>query len=319
MSEEKKAREIDLLDLFKSIGQGIRNAIDGFGNIILWNIKTALKYYWLILSFGVVGIILGVITFVNFEPAYQAEMVLRSNTIPAHEMVPYVNQLAKADFDKEQKAFAAIFKLDTTEVKKIVAIEAFYYVDLNKDDILDYVDYDNNFNAKDTTHTLHDKQLLVRATIKSPEQFNLMSDAIVSYIKRNKHFENANNARIEKTNVLVNAMDRELQLVDSLERKKFFETADAAHLQFGKSLVVGDGRQQLFYHDKMRIIKEINDKKDEILINPDIVSIVSPFPVQSTPTQSNFMALIIRLIELLLIGYVVSAGLELVAFIKKKL
>lgn len=319
MSEEKKAREIDLLDLFKSIGRGISNAINGFGNIILWNIRTAVKYYWLLLAFCLIGVVIGVYTFINFEPAYQAEMVLRSNTIPTHEMVPYVNQLANADFDKEKIDFAAIFNLDTSEVKDIVAVEAFYYVDLNKDGILDYVDYDEKFNAKDTTHVLDEKQLQVRATIKTPVQFNIMSDAIVNYIERNKHFQRANKARIEKVSKLVTTLDRELYLIDSLERKRFFDTEQSAHLEFGKSLVVGDGKQQLFYYDKMRIIQEINKKKDDILINPEIVSIVSPFPVQSTPTQSNFAALIIRLIELVFIGYFVAVILELIAFIKKKL
>ena len=319
MSDEKKAREIDLLDLFKSMGDGIINGINSLGNLILWNIKTALKYYWLLGVFGAVGIVLGLITYFNFEPAYQAEMVLRSNSVPAYEMVPYINQLGEVNFEKENVSFAKIFKLDTAQVKQIQSIEAFYYVDLNKDGIIDYVDYDNDFNARDTANNIDKRQLLVRATINNPEQFNVMSDAIANYINRNTHFQRANKARVDRRKEMIKTLEDEFILLDSLERRSYFIDDTQPRLEFGKSLVVGNGTKQLFYKDKMRLQNEIDYRKEELYIHSGIVSILSPFPVQSTPTQSNLSALIIRVVELVFLGYMIALILQLISFIKTKL
>lgn len=319
MSDVNNKREIDLLDLFSKIGNGIRNFIYLIGDIILWNIKTAVKYYWMIIVFGVIGIVMGIVTYVNFSPAYQSMMVLRTNSVNSSDMVPYINQLADVDYEKEKEALSEVLKLDTADVKDIVSIKAYYYVDLNKDNKLDYIDFDEKFNARDTTNTLSETQIAVMATVRIPSQLNLMSDAIVNYINNNNYFKSKNDARIRNRSKYVEVLTRESQLIDSLELERYFNTEVHASLQMGSSVIFGKNEEQLFYRDKLNVNSMLNNHQEEITVNPGIVTIMTPFPVQSTPTQSNIVAMILRVLQLLILGYLVSVILELIVFVKTKL
>ena len=85
MSEQAKTKEIDLLQLFQSIGKGIVNLVTGIWDAIMWCLFFAVRYYLVLLIFLAVGITFGIVKSTKYTQLYKSDMIVRSNAVTSFE------------------------------------------------------------------------------------------------------------------------------------------------------------------------------------------------------------------------------------------
>jgi len=149
-SDIKIDDEIDLLQLFRRIGQAISSGFINIGRGILITIVFLLKNWIPLMISVIVGAGTSFIFKYSSPPSYSSEMVLKSNAISSSEMIKYINRLHTFCYENNMAALSEALSLPAESINTIQDIQAYWIIDINKDYIPDYVDYKNNYNIYDT-------------------------------------------------------------------------------------------------------------------------------------------------------------------------
>ncbi len=146
--------EIDLLELFGLIFRKISQFFKSLFNFILHSIIFLIKKSPYLIVFTMIGMVIGFIIFKNTKRYYSSELVAQPNGISNGDMIGYINDLHQLCKESNYPSLAEALGLSDSTANKIKDIQAFWIVDVNKDGIGDYVDYNSDFNLKDTTQQL---------------------------------------------------------------------------------------------------------------------------------------------------------------------
>ncbi|MFO7754599.1 MAG: hypothetical protein R6V34_01300, partial [Bacteroidales bacterium] len=213
--------EIDLLQLFKNFGDFIARVFRGLFNAILAFIIFSIRI-WVYLLIAV----LAALAFSYFYPTmkqdlYYSDMVLKSNAVENQEMISYINRLGNLTSESNSPVLASSLNIDSADAKKIGNIKAYWFVDKNKDGIVDDADLDNKFMA-DTSVIKVDWKLGVRATVTDPGVFEEIASGIEYYVNSNDYFIKMNKTRLDNLREIIGQTDKE---VEKLEVKANVEVA----------------------------------------------------------------------------------------------
>jgi hypothetical protein len=151
-SNNKNVRddEIDLLDLFRRMGNTIARWGNAIGKALLISIVFLIKK-WLPLGLSIIlGLTLSVILSRTMTSFYTSDMVLRVNVEPTDEMIAYLNRLHTFCLDENKDHLASAISLTSAQTDNILDIKAYWIIDNGNDKIPDYVDYLEDHDVYDT-------------------------------------------------------------------------------------------------------------------------------------------------------------------------
>ncbi len=283
-----KDDEIDLLDLFRRMGKSLTKGMNSLGRAFLISTVFLLrKCLWLTLSL-LIGIGISLLVSSRSLKIYSSELTLRSNATPSGDMITFINRLHIFSRGVNKTNLAEALSLSPVEVWKIKDIQAFWAIDMLSDGIPDQVDYKNDFKSNDTIDKRMQDRFIVRARVSDPQEFSLIRDKIIEYIKQDPLFQQKNQVRLAQNKELQLRLTYDIKQLDSLQKVKYFEeTRSKMRSSGGQIVFLQEQNTQLIYSD----IYTLYTKKQAIDLDmdlyKDVVTLLSDFTIVTIPINDT--------------------------------
>jgi hypothetical protein len=269
--------EIDLLELFGKMWQGFKNGVNWLINLILKFFLLLIRKSLWIISFGIIGLIVGYVLYINTKRFYSSEMTAISNSVDNAYIVNSINLLNDLFKEKNYPIAANYLDIDTAKAKQIKSIEAFYALDYNKDSIPDLIDYDKTYNPKDTSIKRMEDFFVIRLEVFNERVFTSARDGIINYINRNKFITENNEERLRQNSALIESLKSEIKKLDSLQKVEYFELPMMQKANTNQMVVLNEKDRKLYHNDKLRLEEKLLKIEKDMTINREPITIVQDF------------------------------------------
>ena len=293
MESNKKPEnsEMTFLELLSVISSGMKKGCQGLLNAFLKFIRFIYKNVVLIFSFTILFIVLGITLHYVMPEKYSAVGTLSIHGSPAN--------LVKEILAKEKSHF---------EKDGITKINPYYYVDIKKDGIPDYVyfKYDKKL-ASDTNAQIMNDCLFLEIDFLNIESSNTTEEKIANVLNNNplliKNFDFYQHSIQEDLDACI----KEIHRLDSLSNKTYFENSYADIQVSGGVLSLGRTTIQLFHED----IFKLQERKTELANK--IRELESPvnFPAGITIDQKSVRGMKNFIVVFALAGFFVGVFVAL--------
>lgn len=292
-----KDDEIDLLDLFRRIGRGLVRWGNALGRAFLISLFFLLRR-WLPLGLSIVaGIAVSYILISTSASFFTSDLVFRNNLVQldkktsrdnsgiTSEIFSKINKLHSFCSEGNFMALAEALSMKPESVRNISDISAFWIIDLNKDGIPDYVDYNGTYNVYDTVNVRMVNNLDVRAKFNSGLDLNQVRDGIIKFIESDTLNQQRNRLRIRQNNDMLERLTYDIQQLDSLQKVKYFEeTRNMKPAAGGQIVFMQEQKTQLVYTDIYNLYTRKQFLEAERDLYKGIVTVINDF---SSPTLRN--------------------------------
>ena len=270
--------EIDLLDLFKRMGQSTRRMANALGRGVL--IATVFLFRkWLPLGLSIaIGIGASYFFKMTSESFYTSDLLLHTKVVSASDLISYINRLHSYCLENNKSSLGDALSLTPEKVNNIIDISAFWVIDKGNDKIPDLIDYDNKHDVYDTVNVRMQDRIDVRVSIKAPQELTNVRDGIIKFIKADSLFQQRNRLKQRQDKELLTRLNYDIIQLDSLQKVKYFEeTRNMQPKNGGQMIFLQEQKTQLVYSD----IYELYNRKQIIETDrdlyKDIVTVLSDF------------------------------------------
>jgi hypothetical protein len=272
--------EIDLLDLFSRMGKTISRWTRNIGRAFLISVIFLLKR-WLPLSLSVfLGIGASLLLKITSESSYTSDLILKSNTIPPSDLIPFVNRLHIFCSESNEPALKSAILISDLQVKNIIDISAYWIIDKHRDNTPDLVDYNNNHDIYDTINVRMQDRLDIRVKIKTPQELALVRDGIIKFINKDSLFQQKNRLRLRQNSELLTRLNYDILQLDSLQKVKYYQEARNTLPKNGGQLIfLQEQKTQLVYPEIYVLYKDKQRLETERDLYKDLVTVLSEFSV----------------------------------------
>lgn len=289
--------EIDLLELLRRFGklltQMFKLLVQGFLISIVFLIRNALP----LIASVIVGIGVSYIVKTTSPSFYSSDLVLRNNLVvldkktsrdvtgTTSELISKINKLHSYCTESNQQALSAALSLKPEQVKNIFDIGAYWIIDLSKDGVPDYVDYEGNHDVYDTLNIRMQNRIDIRLKTYSTLELSNIRDGIIKFIESDSLNQQRNRLRLKQNNDMLTRLSFDIQQLDSLQKVKYFE--ETRKLQPGRDgqiVFMQDQKTQLLYTDIYTLYSKKQLLETELDLYKGVVTILSDF---SIPTLRN--------------------------------
>lgn len=284
--ENKPARndEIDLLDLFRRMGNGLSRLFQKLGIAIVISIVFMFRnWIWLTISVAL-GIGLSFIMKNSLEDFYSSEMTISSNAVTANEVISYTNKLHTFCLENNKEELAKALGLDQSKISMVKDIQAFKMIHKSKDGIPDYLDYTDRRSISDTLDAIMNDRLSISVNTSSPKELSEIKNGIFRFIEQNPFFAKQNAIRMTQNNEIIIRMDYDIKQLDSLQKIKYFEETKNKTAEKGGQLVfLQEQKTQLIYDEiyQLYIRKKYYEKQKDVFSG--VITLLSDFTVPTKP------------------------------------
>lgn len=269
--------EIDLLELFNRMGRSIVR-------VTLWMLEQVKRFIILLIRkslwiafFGITGLVIAYLLYTNSQRYYASEMTAISNSVNSTYIVNSVNLLNDLFKENNNKIASEYLQLNIEETNKIKSIQAYFGIDVNHDKIPDYIDYENDYNPKDTSIKRLPDYFYVRIEVFDEGIFPKVRDGIINYINRNPFVISNNNERIRQNNILINAIELEIRKLDSLQKLEYFELPQIEKSRNGSMVVLNEKDRKLYDNRIINLKKDKLDLEEENRLYRDPITVIQDF------------------------------------------
>lgn len=240
--------EIDLLDLFRRMGKTLTRWGNSLGKAFLITIVFLLRR-WLPLGLSIIlGVGASYLLKMTSESSFTSDLVLRTNTVPPADLIPYLNRLHTFCIEDNKPALIDAISSTPEQVRNLIDINAFWIIDKNRDNTPDYVDYNNNHNVYDTVNVRMQDRLDIRVRIKAPQELNKVRDGIIKFIESDSLYQQRNRVRIRQNREMLTRLNYDILKLDSLQKVKYFEeTRNSQPKTGGQMIFLQEQKTQLVY------------------------------------------------------------------------
>lgn len=296
MENEKK--EIDLIDALKSLFEWIWNVIKRAVSALGWMTRLIFHEKRLVLIFMVLGILFGF--YVSRTKVYRGEVELRINAHDSYFYKNMIDPLYNQCKYRDMEAIAKHFGMSEKEASNIINVQSFYYVDVLSDGTPNYVDYEGIFNASDTTDMIMPDRLRIIVDCTDLSMFDKLEDSFNYFFSQNPQIVKENNLRKRHLNEKISAVEKEIDMLDSLRKREYFVRKRDVELSTDKMVVVE--REIKLYHNE---ILSLENQKQQLVWDRDVfedgVSFSShfetnPHPINNWLKQIIFFGLIFSIL-----------------------
>lgn len=278
--EQKPVRtndEIDLIELFSRMWNGLKESfflvLNQLQNLIILIIR---KFIW-ILIFASAGMAYSFIMHVAVEDFYFSEASFRSNGIANSHVIDFINQFESLISNRNHDAIAERLGIESEKAKSIKSLGAFYGLDINRDRVIDYIDYENTYDPLDTMMARLPVMVYVKIELWQAEHFSAIKKSIIDYVSKNPFIITNNNIRLRQAEEQILSIDLEIKKLDSLQRLQYFDVPKTQRASTNQMLVLNEKEMKL-YHDILLGLKNRKqglEKELELYSEP--ITIMQPF------------------------------------------
>ncbi|MBA7535234.1 hypothetical protein ES705_27487 [subsurface metagenome] len=293
--KKQASDEIDLLDLTKKIsrstGKIFFSLFNFLKNIFLQILIFIIKKFVYLVIFVVAGAIIGGIISLREKPFYQTNLIMRSNLVSNVAMINYINRIHTLCNGENIIGLSQSLNLDTTIVKSIKDLQAFWMIDNNNDGIGDYLDEKNEFIGLDDTSRLKRRlqdEFSVRLKVYDNSIIEEVQHGLELYIDSNDYFIKLSEVKKARLNNLISKTDNEIIILDSLKRFEYFTIKKIPEITFEKFLIQSGENQEarLLHGSVLGLFGNKQSLEQELELRIDPITILQDFPLIHTPVNT---------------------------------
>ncbi|KAB2867681.1 MAG: hypothetical protein F9K37_11915 [Bacteroidales bacterium] len=306
ITKPQASDEIDLIELFNKIGNSIKKGV-------MWIINRLHDFFLLlirkslwIISFSIIGAIVGYVFFMATPRYYSSEMVAISNALNNTYVVSSINLLDDLFKGGNQSIAANYLDINKDEALQIKSIGAYYGIDVNKDGLADYVDYKEEFNPRDTSIRRLSNFFYIKLEVYSESIFGKARDGLRKYINKNNFVIENNQVRIAQSEELIKSIDLEIKKLDSLQKIQYFEIPKSQKASNTQMVVLNEKEMKLYHDQILALRKQKLLLEKDITINKEPITVVQDFTPLSKAENPVTKYLINWVALFSLLGFIVS-------------
>jgi hypothetical protein len=304
--EPQQSHEIDLIELLSKIGQGIRNFFMALLKFISFIIIFGLRKIHFLLIFAVAGGAIGFILFKSTQRYYSSSMLAQPNGITCSDMINYINDLHDLCLKNNTNALSYDLQMSDTMAKKIKDIQAFFIIDINKDNVGDYVDFKNSFNLKDTTQKRIEDRLNVTVEVYDNKAFKNVRKGLFNYISTNPYLIKLNEIRKLELEQLISQTDIEIQKLDSLQNSDYFKKNIDLPVKETQMLFLSEKERRLYHGDKLNLLRNRQIYQKELELATDAFTVIKDFTSLAAAENPKSKYILQYMFIMVGLGYIIT-------------
>ncbi len=256
--DNKENQDLDLLDVLKNIGSAIAKFFTFLFTAIGWLFRLIFQYKYACIAITLLFVALGL--FLNRERVYRGETDLKLNSYPSYFVKDILDPLHLQSVNCDTVNLSSKLSLSNSEARSITDIQSFFYIDIQNNGNPDYIDYLGKFDANDTTNSLLTWRLRIRVEAKDTAIFPKMTDALSHLLTNNEQMKRENELRTAQLDDRIAFIDREIQMLDSLRKKEYFQKEKDISVSMDKTILLNEREMKLFHTDML----DLNKLKQEL-------------------------------------------------------
>lgn len=306
IQQAKPSDEIDLIELFNRIGNGIKKAFNWVLDLVISFFLLLLRKSLWIISFMFIGIFVGYFFYSSSPRYYSSEMVASSNSMNNGVIVNSINLLEELFKNKNYNAIASYLFISSKDAEKIKSIDAYYGIDINRDGLTDYVDYDRKYNPIDTSKRRVSNIFYLKISVYDETVFSNIRDGIKKYINTNQYVLQNNDVRKQQINSMVEEYKNEIEKLENLQKVQYTELPKMQKSSGGQMIVLNEKEVKLYHNDIIALYNKKLELEKELAINPDPITVIQDFTQLSKVDNPLIKFLKIWVIVFMVLGFCIS-------------
>ena len=280
MTTEKRNDEIDLIEVFQKMGNGIKSLYNIFLNLLYSILLFFIRKSILIFVIIVLGIAFGFFQYKTSPRYYSSSLEASSNAISSIDLINYLNNIHELFKDNNNDVLQSKLELDSLTIENIKDVKAYKAIDLNKDGITDIIDYDEIYETSDTT--ISRSRFVIKVEVYDPKVFPTIQKSILNYINQNNYITEINTIRKKQLTELIIKLNNEILSLDSLKRTEYFKKEEKLKTQAGQLLVINEKETQLYHSQIIALYKQKQELERTLELRTDPITIIQDFSDLST-------------------------------------
>ena len=293
--------DLDIFGFLKKILNALVNTLVAITKGVIRFIVYILRKWILFGIVGLIGVLISFGVIMIIGDSYYSELIIRTNAIPVTEFKSEIDMLSGQFKDKAYDQLEQELGLTELEVRTIRSLNAYWVIDLRKDWLADYIDYNNNFNILDTLNGRMTDRIAIRIKSRTPGDYKFVRDAILGFISKNEYFINQNNLRLEQIRKMVTRVDHDIEQLDSLQKVKYFEESRGfSKNSSGQVVFLQEHQTQLIFEEIYELYTKREAYERELTLFPEICTVLKDFnPASQSLTGTIYYS--IRIVPAIMI------------------
>ncbi|MCK5170200.1 MAG: hypothetical protein KAQ75_09995 [Bacteroidales bacterium] len=280
MTTEKRNDEIDLIEVFQKMGNGIKNLFNSFFNLLYSILLFFIRKSILILILILLGLAFGYFKYKSSPRYYSSSLEANSNAISSIDMINYVNNIHELFKKGNKLGLQSKLNINLTELEKIKNIKAFKVVDFNDDKVTDLIDYNEKYSTSDSIVSA--TRFVVKVEVYDPQIFPVIQESFIEYINKNKYINELNIIRKKQLEELITKLSEEITSLDSLKKVEYFTSDGNFKPQTGQLLVMNEKETQLYHEQIINLFRQKQSMERALELNTEPITVIQDFSSLST-------------------------------------
>ena len=271
--------EIDIFEFCSRMWTAFKNFLKSIQDLLVSIIIYLIRKSLWIVSFGAAGLLIGFLLHGISRPFYSSSLEGNTGGIDNSVVIDHINKLNQAT-DKPD-ILAGYLGIKVEQASEIRSIKAFYGIDVNRDWKVDYVDFKEIYNPKDTMQRRVPSFVHVKISVYDESILPIIRKGLFQYIERNTYIQELFKIDRSQKENLIKELATEIAKVDSLQkaliRKELIPDKGTAFV------LTNVPEPRLFYDDILRLYERKQNLEKNLEITKEIILVIQDF----TPLQKE--------------------------------
>jgi len=291
MEKNNEQQELDLFSLLGKIVNSLYYTLKKIAGFLGYLLQLTFRYYYVFFLFMFAAAAYSYYATHGDRRVYKAEFRVMLNDGDLNTYSEIIKSLDRYLKNKDSERFDNILQMPPQERGKVSAL--FYSVVEEKDTIV-----------MNTT-------IGITLGMSDPEVFPTVEKALIDYFKKNPHFDALNTVRIASLKERERILEKDIAEIDSLQKIEYFQKTNESVIKLDQNKLdqklILKTEKQMFYVDKLELLKEKEAVSKELATQSEVVTVVSEFP----PSLRPFVAMRHVIVKYALIALALFLSLAL--------
>jgi hypothetical protein len=275
MSTDKRNDEIDLIEVFQKFTSWMNQITVKFFNFLYSIFLFFVRRSILISIVLAIGLIIGFYQFKTSQRFYSSSLEAYSNAMSSIDMINYINNIHELFYADNNEGLEQQLDIDEDVLGMIKDVKAFKVIDVNNDDIADFIDFDESYETSDTT--ISKNRFVIKVEVYDQTVFPIIQKSILNYIGKNQYINNLKVIREKQLNQLIAKLNEEIISLESLKNAEYFEKKEKLEPQAGQLLVMNERQTQLYHEQIISLYIQKQELEKTLQLRTEAITVIQEF------------------------------------------
>jgi len=283
--------EIDIFEFCSRMWVAFKNFLVGIKDLIVSLIIFLIRKSLWIVSFGLTGVLIGLLLYSVSRPFYSSSLEGTTGGIYDIDekryiggvdnsvVIDHINKLDKAV--SKTPVLANYLSMSVEQAKEVRSIKAYYGIDVDKDMKPDYVDIKESYNPKDTNQIRVPSFVHIKVSVFDENVFPVLRKGLLRYVNNNSFVQKLYEIDRKQKEEMIEELKKEIKKIEEFQQARIRKESS---IDQGSVVIVGNEPEpKLFYGDVLSLRNRIQMLERNLQISDEIIVIVQDF----TPLQQE--------------------------------